>query len=289
VLYDPAVYGCLFNLGNITINGSTDATGCDRILTGETGWFAAPAIKTARVDKPAARGVFRGNEFRGGRVITLQYTLSAPTVAALRAAQRNDLGLCPDPHSQYPLTVTEESGYASYANVVLDGEILMTPIAWNSCAVSLQLVAPDPRKISTASRVVPVLLASAGSGGVAYPVTYPVSYGTPGRAGSVTLANGGTAEADPSFSFAGPLTNPAVIRADTGDTVAYNGTLTATDVLTIDFGTGNVLLDQVNRRALVSANNWFAVPANGSITVLFQTTNLADTGIVTATVADAGY
>lgn len=288
--YDPAWYGCQFVLGGITINGSTDANGCDWILTKESGWFGSPAIKTARVDKPAARGLFRGYEFRGGRVMTLEGTLSAPNVTALRAAQRALAGICPDPHAQYPLVVTEESGYSSYANVALDGELLMTPISALSVDFSIQLVAPDPRKFSATPSTVSTLLASGGAGGgVLYPVTYPVAYGTPGTPGALLLTNNGTADADPVCVFTGPLTTPSVTRADTGDTVTYNGLLGPTDVLTVDFGTGNVLLNGINRRPLLTALNWFEIPAQSSINVLFRSASVSDTGVLTVTYGDASY
>lgn len=286
--YDADFYGCQFLLGGLTINGSTDTNGCDWILTKESGWFASPAIKTARVDKPASRGVFRGNEFRGGRVMTLEGVLAAPNVATLRNAIRTLLGICPSPRSQYPLTVIEETGLSLYANVVLDGEILTTPISATSVTFSIQLVSPDPRKFASVASTVSVPLASGGSGGVTYPTTYPVDYGIPGYSGSVALTNGGSADADPLFVFTGPLTTPSVTRADTGETVTYNGTLLATDTLTIDSATGVVLLGGVNRRGLVAAN-WFAVPGNSSITVLFRSTSPADTGLLSVTVADTSY
>lgn len=287
--YDPAWYGSQFLIGGITINGSTDSNGCDWILTKESGWFGSPAIKTARTDKPAARGLFRGNEFRGGRVMTIEGTLAAPNVNALRAAQRAIAGICPDPHAQYPLTVIDENGYGLYANVALDGEILTTPISALSVDFSLQLVAPDPRKFSSTPTTLTTLLASGGSGGVMYPVTYPVSYGVPGAPGAVTLTNNGTAEADPLCVLTGPLTNPSLIRGDTGDTVTYNGTLTATDTVVIDFGSGNVTLNGVNRRPLVTALNWFSIPAQTSIDLLFRSANVADTGRLSVTFGDAWY
>lgn len=287
--YDAAWYGSQFIIGGITINGSTDANGCDWILTKESGWFGSPAIKTARTDKPAARGLFRGNEFRGGRVMTLEGTLSAPNVNTLRAAQRTLGGICPDPHAQYPLTVIEESGYSSYANVALDGEILTTPISALSVDFSIQLVAPDPRKFSSNPTTLSTLLASGGSGGVTYPVTYPVSYGVPGVPGALRLTNNGTADADPLCVFKGPLTNPYVVRADTGDTVTYNGALSATDTVVIDFDTGNVTLNGVNRRPLVSALNWFSIPANSSISMLFRSANPSDTGTLSVTFGDTSY
>lgn len=287
--YDPAFYGSTFTLGGITINGGTDANGCDWILTKETGWFGSPAIKTARVDKPASRGLFRGNEFRGGRVMTLEGTLSAPNVNALRAAQRAIGGICPNPHLQYPLTVVEESGLSLYANVALDGEILTTPISALSVDFSIQLVAPDPRKFSANPTTLSTLLASGGVGGVLYPVMYPVSYGPAGVPGALTLTNHGTADADPVCVLTGPLTNPALIRADTGDTVTYHDTLGATDTVTIDFGTGDVTLNGENRRPLVSALQWFEVPAQSSINLLFRSANVADTGTLSVTFGDCWY
>lgn len=287
--YVPEWYGSQFNVGGITINGDTDDNGCDWILTKESGWFGSPAIKTARVDKPAARGVFRGNEYRGGRVMTLEGTLSAPDVNTLRNAQRQVAGICPDPRLLYPLTVTEESGMALVAMVSLDGELIMTPISALSVDFSIQLVAPDPRKVSTSAQTQVVRLASAGVGGVAYPVRYPVPYGTPGNTGAVLLTNAGTAEADPVMTFTGPLTSPSVTRNDTGDVVTYNGTLAAVDTLVVDFGAGSCLLNGANRRALLSATQWFSVPAGQGITVAFRSTNPTDTGQLVVTVADTSY
>ncbi|AHH98336.1 phage distal tail protein [Kutzneria albida] len=286
--YDALWYGSQFSIGGITINGSTDTNGCDWILTKEDGWFGSPAVKAIRNDKPASRGVFRGVEYRGARVIVLEGTLSAPSVATLQNAIDTLSAVCPDPKSLYPLTVTSANS-ARYINVALDAPITTTPISWQSVAFSLQLMAPDLRKLDNSLTTLSTGLTTAGTGGVSYPVTYPVNYGTPGSGGSLVVTNTGTADADMTFTLAGALTTPTITRADTGDTLTYNATLSSTDSVVINTNTGAVTQGGINRRALLTANNWFSIPAQSSITIQFRSGSPGDTGTLTVSYRNTWY
>jgi hypothetical protein len=283
------LYGTSWSLAGITFNGGPDSNGVDWIVTQESGWFAAPQIKTSRVDKPAARGSLIGNEYRGSRVIALSGEIAAPDVPTLRASQRKLLGICPSPQSLYQITGAEEDGTSLYAMVKLDGSIVTQPKSWSTATFSLQLVAPDPRRISTATKSSYAILSSPGSSGVSYPVSYPVSYGVPGLPAAVAMTNNGTADADMVITFQGPLTAPLLYNVTTGDYIGYSQTLAAGDVVTIDTSSGSVSFNGSQFRVNLVITTWPVIPAMGSLSMAFRTGNPADTGNVTVTYADSYF
>jgi hypothetical protein len=289
MLYDSAFYGPTFTIDTLTINGSTDANGCDWILTSEKGWNGKPAPKTNRYDKPASRGTFIGSEHPGSRVVTLDFRLSAPDVPTLRNAQDQVLGICADASTLYPLTCTDERGLTLSAQAKLDGEVLLTPVSATSVDVSIQLVCPDPRKTSTLPHIVTAGLVAAGVGGVAYPVAYPVNYGTPGASGSLVLPNAGNAPADMTLAIVGTATQPTLTNPATNDVVSYMGGLSPTDQLVLNTSSGRVLLNSIDRRSLLSVIRWPRIPANNTLRLVFTSNNNADSGTVVATYYDTYY
>lgn len=85
--------------------------------------------------------------------------------------------------------------------------------------------------------------------------------------GIMSLDNPGTAPADILFTITGPAVNPSVRTAT--QTIIYGGVLGAGDVLTIDTGTGAVLLNGVNRRPYLTSAEFFTVPPGRELDVLF--------------------
>lgn len=289
MLYDSVIYGPYFTVDTLTINGSTDANGCDWILTSEKGWFGKPAIKTNRMDKPASRGAIIGSEHPAARVVTLAGRMSAPDAPTMRNAEDQLLGICADSSTLYPITCTDERGLTLTALCKLDGEILFTPVAASTADFSIQLVCPDPRKFAQNPTVVTAGLQAATVGGVTYPVGYPVNYGTPGISGSLTLPNAGTAEADIIFTIQGPVTNPMLADPRTGNTVTYMSALAANDQLVINTQTGRVLLNGVDRRSLLAVTKWPRISKNDTLQLVFSSSNGSDTGVVTASYYSTYY
>lgn len=440
--------GSIFTVGPFNVNGGPDANGVECILIKEDGWTGTPAIKAIRADRPARPGVFRGVEYRGARVVVLEFRMFAPSIMALQNALDQLDGVFPDPKLTYPLTVQAVNG-TKYINVALDGALTVTPIAAQIADCSVQLFAPDLRKFSTTPRYASTGLATAGNPGIVYPMSYPVApnlapnysfesgttgwvavgagllantagswtegaqgarvtstqntsvtglqtsaqivtgvnpldtylftadvssspvtgnvtttlsvdwfngatllsttttqqlviagntftnvggmhtapananaavlrmdfgkltagllvvfdniqfrdqtgkgvnYGTPGSAGTVSLYNAGTADSDVAYTLTGTqLTNPSLTRLDTGDTLTYNGTLITGQTLVINTGTGTCTLNGVNRRPLLTTQNWFSAAAGSTTTVAFRTQTTGDSGNVTATWTDTYY
>jgi hypothetical protein len=283
------LYGTSWSLGGIIFNGGPDSNGVDWIVTEEAGWFSAPQIKTARVDKPSARGSLIGNEYRGSRVITLSGEMAAPNVSTLRAAQRQVLGICPSPQSLYPIVGAEEDGTSLSAMVKLDGSIITRPKSLTTATFSVQLVAPDPRRLSTSVRSSTATLSNPGSGGVTYPVTYPVNYGVPGIPAAVSMSNNGTADSDFTITFQGPLTAPILYNVATGDYIGYTQNLVAGDVVAIDTSSGSVMFNGSPFRVNLVLTQWPVIPAGGTLNLSFRSGNPADTGSVAVNFTDSYF
>src|SRR5438067_59827 len=190
-----------------------------------------------------------------------------PTQTLLRRAIDSLLGVCPLPDQLYTLTVTDESGVTYTASVSIDGQILTKAQSATSVTFSLQLFAPDPRRFGP-SHTATVQQGTTATGGVAYPVTYPVAYGTPGTTGSTQVTNNGTAYSDLVFTLNGPLKNPVIRHSTTGHQISYTGTIPSGAYVTIDTASGSCLYNGTqNYRAFLAPNMWFTLPAHSSITV----------------------
>ena len=98
-------------------------------------------------------------------------------------------------------------------------------------------------------------------------MAFPLDFGVPAGVtpGALSLTNDGTASYYPRLRIDGPVPNPVVSLAETGDQIAYSGTVAAGQWLDIDCSRRRVLLNgQVSVRHLVSAvGNWCAVPIGG--------------------------
>lgn len=293
MLYDPLIYGPKWSVGGITFNDSTDAFGCDWILTSGSGWFGKPAPKAVRADKPASRGAYAGDEFPGARVVSLGGTLAAPDISTLRDAITRLTGICESSSQLYPLQCTDETGLQLTSQVRLDGEIITDPVAARSVAFSLQLYAPDPRKLSSNTKTSFSTLATPGTGGVSYSpgVNYNpgVNYGVPGTPGAVSATNAGNAPADMVITFTGPLTNPSLYNFATSDYITYTGVIAAGTTVVINTQTGSVISGNASRRNLLSVSKWPVIPAKGTLNLAFQTGNPSDTGNVSISYTDTYY
>lgn len=288
LLYAPAVYGPQVTVGGLSFNVGPDTNGVEWIISEESGWYSTAGIKTTRSEKSSALGVIRMQEWKGGRSIAFNGTIAAPTQTLLRRAIDSLLGVCPLPDQLYTLTVTDESGVATTASVSIDGQILTKAQSATSSTFSLQLFAPDPRRFGPAHTAT-VQQGTSATGGVMYPVTYPVAYGTPGTTGSTQVTNNGTAYSDLVFTLNGPLKNPVIRNSTTGDQISYTGTIPSGAYVTIDTASGSCLYNGTqNYRAFLAPNMWFTLPAHSSITVAFSATP-GDTGTLSIAYTDSYY
>ena len=124
---------------------------------------------------------------------------------------------------------------------------------------ALQFYAPDPLKYGVTQTSTTGLPSSGG--GLAYPLVYPLNYGTTGNPGRVVASNAGSAAVSPVFTVTGPVDSAGfqVTSIEDGLTVQYNGSVGANDAFVIDTRTGAATLNGTPR--FVTFTSWPRIPA----------------------------
>ena len=150
-------------------------------------WYSVPDSKSDIHERSGAHGAHGiAEDWRSSLVIEMDGWFRGPSwlsmMNALRAAVSTG--------SMVTVFVTDDEGTTSRSVSVRRFVPSPDPGA-RVCEFSILMVSPDPLRYG------PVQIASTGlptsGGGIAYPVTYPIGYGTPGNPGRITVSNPGTA------------------------------------------------------------------------------------------------
>lgn len=270
------------------IDGSSPHT-----LASMQGWYSGAPKRVVVDDLPNANGASDvSTDYRGARVITLSGLLSSVSVddattnvwAAFAALQTDG--------SPSLFTVTDAGGAKSCVVSVTINEI--TPLTDGLASYVLQLVARDPVKYSAARDTVTGLpvaggglqynLFAGGAGGTLY-------YGANGYLGRATLMNLGTARVWPKLLVLGGLTAGFFVqRLDTGQVVRYDRVIPDGSSLSVDFRTGEVLIDGLSDgSAYLTRYEFFSIGPGESVEVQFNAIS-GSSGTPTATFTNAdGY
>lgn len=226
--------------GQLQLGSLLMGTGTIYRLSTLTGWDDLPPLDSADVPRPAADGYYLGSLYAQERLITADIIITTdPTTfpAALAALRAMTV-----PGPEIPLAI-QWGGQILQAGVRCTGRIAGGDgWALGIDKVALKWLATDPRRyttaLTTASTAPPTI-----SGGATWPFTWPVTWSTLGTSGSVNVANSGDYNTPPVITITGPLTTPAVYRADTGAVLEFNTTMAASDVIVIDVLADSVTLN----------------------------------------------
>lgn len=253
----------------ITWRGITIGGGGNYHVEEITGWDDLPDITS--YDQPSARGHgdHPGDQFARARIVTASGTIASP-------AARDALALALSAVSPVSSTV-EDMTVQTFGRVLTAGARLIRrslPVGENYAAgvvpFALQWKCTDPLRYDVPQTAGPIGLPTSG-GGLVYPLTYPLDYGTSSTPGMLTLANDGTADTSVLFTVSGPLPSGFEISSGDGQRLTYLDPLFAGDVLTLDTATGAVLLGgTADRRASLTNADWMQVPAGGTLSVRFS-------------------
>lgn len=112
---------------------------------------------------------------------------------------------------------------------------------------ALQWIASDPRRYDLDELSVTISGPSLGSGGLIYPLTYPLDYGTPGAPPTAIATNAGTTETHPVLVFTGPMLDPKVVNSTLGWQLEFSLDLLLGQTLVVDTNAGTVLLNGTDR------------------------------------------
>jgi hypothetical protein len=210
-----------------------------------TGWRDLPGLDVADTPRPQADGAYPGSVYAQSVTVTYDFLLRG-----LPDAKLVDLGLL-ERHTrpgvgEVPLVVDDGAGPTMRMARVVQRTIPMEQHYRHApLDCSVQFVCADPRRYSVALQTV-TLAWGASSGGLAYPLDYPLQYGTD-SGGSRAVQNAGTVDTPLVATLTGPLTNPVLSCAAAGWSMAFDLNVAAGEQLTIDTNAGTVLLGGADR------------------------------------------
>ncbi len=198
--------------------------------------LGAPDIRLDTYSRPGEHGALISRSLYGSRVITLQgsihndtaygYLLDRQELESAVALQMDENNL-PIPRTLrlVDLNNNEFRVYVVPQKFVLD-QTHPTHGQW-----FLESAATDWRIYSETQSTGYLTLPQ--SGGITFPVTFSVRFGA-SSGGSSTVPNLGTAETHPIVVISGPVANPVITNATTGESLALLLTLVAGEQVTID-------------------------------------------------------
>lgn len=253
-----------FTLAGTQLTGR-DLYGCLWTVEAVNGWFDGAEVRTDSTARMGQDGSWVGRPFRNGRQFTLRGKVYAPTTTALEQAARRLSGVMPG-GATATLSGASAAGQFTSTVTVADRP-LFQPVSDLAAAWQVGLESEDPLLYGPSVFASTALAATGGGAGLVYPLTYPLTYGAPAGVipGALTIPNNGTTSYLPRLRVDGPVPNPVVTLADTGDWIRYGGTVPAGSWLDIDCATRKVLLNgQVSVRHLITWQGmWLAIPVGG--------------------------
>lgn len=248
----------------LTLGGS-DAYGTTWTLAEEDGWFAGPAMRTQLATRPGANGGFPARSLTAPRSWTLTGLVLAPSEATLLQSIQAfaAAGTDGDEHQATWIDALGER-YAQAARADAKVEVLTDVKA----RYQLTLAASDPRKYGGLQTVSTGLL-NPGSGGLTYPLTYLLTYGTAPSGGLVTLDNPGTAPTEPLIIVSGPLlAGFLVTHVESGRALSY---INSAGAIELDSHAGTATEEGQDRTRWLMAREWFQVGPGESARFSFST------------------
>jgi len=268
-------------LGTLRL-GAVDNAGVAWFLQGLDGWDS-PEVRAEYTDREADHGAWASPVYLGARPITLSGTLEAPNLPALQTAMDQLYAAA----SLTDTTLTVWESVPKQAVVRRSGKVLAQYVTDRTATWSVMVTAADPRRYDITAQSGTIGLPST-TGGLAFPVTFPVTFSAVTVSGQITAANAGSFETRPVLTIAGPVAAPSVAGLYPDGSVrqlAYSQDLQTGDVLVIDTDAHTVTLNGAvsRRRFLTVSAGWPTIPANGSATFQFRSGTYNATTTLTAT------
>lgn len=205
----------------ITLNAARDADGVLWTCARLDGW-GSPGSKGTWISREGDHGDSPApNPKLQARVLQMTGRIDAPTRLLRQEAEHRleaALGL-----DLFDFTVVD--GIPLSVRAQRSGEISILDDTDRKATWQAELRCPDPRRYGAAQDL--LLNLPLVTGGVRFPLRFPVQFTGSSTSGDGTVVNAGNETAPAVVTFTGPLTNPKLTNLLTGQWVQYNDTLGA--------------------------------------------------------------
>ena len=242
-----------------TSPGTFDAQGTLWVLQNFDGWWNGPAPRTDFVPIPGNHGAYDAPAYLDARTITLEGVAVAVDIASVHRSRDVLASVCGDPSLTATLLVTEPGQPQRQCVVRRSAETKTEPVGPFHFAWSMILTAPDPRRYAAVASSAAVGLPGVGSGGLVFPLVFPLTFGTGALGGSLSVTNSGTLQTWPTFTILGPVSSPIIRNTGTGESLLFDPAFSVAAGQTLVINTANrtVTYSGANARQSLFTANWF--------------------------------
>lgn len=278
--------GQLVAVGDGPVLGATDAFGVRWSLVKFDGWKGSPSPTLQLQQRARGHGATASESFLTPRIMTLEGFLHThDCVQQDEALDRLNAAVTLEP---FELLVSEPSGLR-HITVQRQGEVIPTVHTPMLAGYSILVSAKDPRKFGELITDSTTLASS--TGGLMYPVTYPVTYTGFSNSGVIRVLNTGNTQAPVWLRIDGPI--PAggwtVTHIGKKQSLTFSTSLglAAGEFVTVDMDRREVLAQGQSARAgYVTSRGWFSLDP-GVNDIAFSAQNYSATAQLTVTTKPA--
>lgn len=232
------------------------------------GFLDGVSVKRSEVSRPNQWGDFSEPSLLNSRHMTLTGTAVANSTEQL--IQMRDEFTALFRGGAYREISIQNSVGTRYCTVTIDGQPSFVQKLDTVAIWKLDIYAPDPRLYGLPKSV--QITDSTVSGGIDYPMDYPVNYGGGVKVQAVIIENNGNTESWPKFVVTGNFMEGFSVTDNNGKFLTYDGIVTMQSPVTIDTASGTSTQNGNDTTTRLSRRDWFSIPAGGSIQPLFLPT-----------------
>ncbi|MFI6883361.1 phage distal tail protein [Streptosporangium canum] len=225
------------------------------------GWEDLPGLDMGAAAKPSRPGSWPGRTRAQSRIVTLslQVIPGAGQMAEAMRSLRAATAVSADASEAALAIRLHDETFLAFGKI--SGRVIPVNHAYSqgfAPAATLQWLCADPRRYALAEQSVTIGAPTGGSGGLTYPITYPLVYGVAATPSNATCTNTGDTPTNPTLVITGPITTPRVVNSTLTRAIEFDIDLAAGQTLVVDTDRGTVLLDGVTDRLYTRTN--FSVP-----------------------------
>jgi hypothetical protein len=229
------------------------------------GFLDGVNVKRDETVRPNQWGDFQEPSLFASRQLTLSGTAVASSPAELLSMRDEFTGLLNT--GGYSEISIQNSVGTRYLTVGLGDSPSFVQKTDNFAIWKLELYAPDPRLYGSVMNL--QITDSTVTGGIDYPMDYPLNYGGDTKVQAMAMYNAGNTDSWPVFTVVGNFYMGFHITNNAGSIVTYEGIVSMTAPVEIDMGRGTAMQSGVDKSAMLTRRDWFSIPPGGSIQPMF--------------------
>ena len=249
-----------FSFNNLTFGGADSPY---QILSVD-GLEGIPPLRVQDDNRGYADGMFSGRDFYSGRTISIIIQITGD---GTNSAQTNlntlQSTLLPQTSGTTPLYFILPPSDEQYidARVRVFRTTIDPNYTYGYIIAQVEFFCPNPTYFSENEQT--ALLAYTPPTGRVYNRTYNLTYGGGSVLITTTITNNGWANAYPTITLNGPITDPILGNQTQGYALNFTGTYADTDLLVVDLYNKLITLNGQPARNLLISGEWFwAQPGN---------------------------